>query len=41
MQWTYTDTAIATLFCCVVMLVVFVMTVGSMVARYWSDNDTD
>lgn len=39
MQWTYSDTAIATLFCCVAVLVVFVTTVGSIVARYWSSDD--
>lgn len=39
MQWTYSDTALATLFCCVAVLVVFVTTVGSIVARYWSSDD--
>ena len=39
MQWTFSDTAIATLFCCAVVLVVFVTTVGSMVARYWGSDD--
>lgn len=41
MQWTYSDTAIATMLCCAVVLVVFVMTVGSMVAKYWSEDDVD
>ena len=39
MQWTYSDTALATLFCCAVVLVVFVMTVGGIVARYWGSDD--
>lgn len=39
MQWTYSDTALATLFCCVVVLVIFVTTVGSIVARYWGSDD--
>ena len=43
--WVWSDAdrwfmnQLATLFCCVVVLVVFVMTVGGMVAKYWSDDD--
>lgn len=39
MQWTYSDTALVTLFCCAVALIIFVTTVGSIVARYWSKDD--
>lgn len=36
---SYTDTAVLVLVCCGAVLFIFVTTVGSIVARYWGEDD--
>lgn len=36
---SYTDTAVLVLVCCGVALFIFVTAVGSIVARYWGEDD--